>query len=273
MYHVLRNLKHWIHMCFLCGHTSTSLDTARFLYASFIPYAKVPGFQDSSKALRHTDFFLFFIWKRLIQRNNESLRQWLVYSQGQYTDWACVWKTKLNNPKQVPLRPRLPSQSQTASPGSRRLRPEDKQDKEVEIPSQKTHLGETWNSLLPLCGLVTSSPTGWDHSEEKKFYLLSLSSHPLRHTYSKGRGGQITTIHFCTAHWKKKKTPKSRFLHFLVTKENIQKRVFHDMKSFHNMTWFYNMKWFHNMKFKFQRKEKNLKKKCKFLWSFYRNCQ
>lgn len=99
MYHVLRNLKHWIHMCFLCGHTSTSLDTARFLYASFIPYAKVPGFQDSSKALRHTDFFLFYIWKRLIQRNNESLRQWLVYSQGQYTDWACVWKTKLNNPK------------------------------------------------------------------------------------------------------------------------------------------------------------------------------
>lgn len=243
MYHVLRNLKHWIHMCFLCGHTSTSLDTARFLYASFIPYAKVPGFQDSSKALRHTDFFLFYIWKRLIQRNNESLRQWLVYSQGQYTDWACVWKTKLNNPKWVPLRPRLPSQSQTASPGSRRLRPEDKQDKEVEIPSQKTHLGETWNSLLPLCGLVTSSPTGWDHSEEKKFYLLSLSSHPLRHTYSKGRGGQITTIHFCTAHWKKKKNTKEQIFTFFSDERKHSKKSisWHEIISQYDMILQYEM--------------------------------
>ena len=167
------------------------------MHPLFLTQNYVPGFQDSSKTLRHTDFFLFYIWKRLIQRNNESMRQWLVYSQGQYTDWACVWETKLNNPKRMPLRPRLPSQSQTVSPGSRRLRPEDRQAKKVKTPSQKTHLGETWNSLLPLCGLVTSSPAGWDHSEEKKFHLLSLSSHPLRHTYSKGRGRQITTTHFC----------------------------------------------------------------------------
>lgn len=242
------------------------------MHPLFLTQNYVPGFQDSSKTLRHTDFFLFYIWKRLIQRNNESMRQWLVYSQGQYTDWACVWETKLNNPKRMPLRPRLPSQSQTVSPGSRRLRPEDRQAKKVKIPSQKTHLGETWNSLLPLCGLVTSSPAGWDHSEEKKFHLLSLSSHPLRHTYSKGRGRQITTTRFCfffppppvyVQHvgGKKKNPPKSRFLYCLVMKEKIQKRVFHDMKSFHNM------------KFKIQRKEKKFKKKFKFLWRFYQNCQ
>lgn len=33
------------------------------------------------------------------------------------------------------------------------------------------------------------------------------------------------------------------------------------------------MKSFHNMKFKIQRKEKKFKKKFKFLWRFYQNCQ
>lgn len=191
------------------------------MHPLFLTQNCVPGFQDSSKAQRHTDFFLFYIWKRLIQRNNESMRQWLVYSQGQYTDWACVWETKLNNPKRTPLRPRLPSQSQTASPGSRRLRPEDRQAKKVKIPSQKTHLGETWNSLLPLCGLVTSSPAGWDHSEEKKFYLLSLSSHPLRHTYSKGRDRQITTTRFLFFF-----PPPSVFVQHVGKKKHTKEQIF-----------------------------------------------
>lgn len=132
-YHMLRNLKHLTCMCLLCRYTSTfSIPPDSFMHPLLLMQNYVPGFQDSSKALRHTDFFLFYIWKRLIQRNNESMKQWLVYFQGQYTDWACVWKTKLNNPKWMPFHPWLQSQSQTARPGSRRLRPEGEQTKEAE---------------------------------------------------------------------------------------------------------------------------------------------
>lgn len=150
------------------------------------------------------------------------MKQWLVYFQGQYTDWACVWKTKLNNPKWMPFHPWLQSQSQTASQGSRRLRTEDEQTKgsgALEIPSQKTHLGGTWNPLLPPCGSVTSSATGWDHSGEKNSTcFLFLFIHWCTHIL-KARGRQITTTRFCTVHGEKKKHTKEQIFTLIFNDE------------------------------------------------------
>lgn len=55
-------------------------------------------------------FFLFYLEERMIQWNNDSMKQWLAYSQGQHRDWACVRKIGLNNIKQTPLHPQLQPQ-------------------------------------------------------------------------------------------------------------------------------------------------------------------